>query len=442
MDLKKKMQEAEAFLYEIPKFTKKNPLSHTRRLLHALGDPQEGMRVIHVAGSNGKGSVCSFLFHMLREDGHAVGLFTSPHLADIRERFQTGDGLCSRKDFLKAFDRVKQEAEQMQKAGEAYPTFFEFLYAMGMLLFVWARVEIAVIETGLGGRLDCTNIVKKPLLTVITSISLEHTEYLGDTIPEIAAEKAGILKEGVPAVIDAGNPQAAEVIAARAQRLHVPLVKIGEHDVTGVKLTDQGIYFTLHTKYDRGTGWQIPFHGLYQARNAALAITAYRMLTDGRPEKEKQIRQGLAASRWPGRMQEVRKNVFLDGAHNPDGIRVFLESAAEICRKDGNLHPLLLFSMVRDKDYRESVRLLCEQMEWDYVIVSHIPSERGLAPETLLSEFRKYRATDTQAEPDCRKALQKLSAMQKEGQKLFCTGSLYFIGELLKDLQERQDKDD
>ncbi len=211
----------------IPRFTQKNPLAHTRELLAELGNPQERFQVIHVAGSNGKGSVCAFLASVLLAAGKRTALFTSPHLVDIEERFCMGgiedgqEGLhpCSRQEFVEASFEVDKAVAAMERRGLPHPTFFEYIFAMGMLIFAKNQVKYAVLETGLGGRLDATNAVQKPLLAVLTSISLEHTEILGDTVAQIAAEKAGILKPGVPVVYDASSPEANSVIAARANAL-------------------------------------------------------------------------------------------------------------------------------------------------------------------------------------------------------------------------------
>lgn len=188
------MKQAVEFLYGIPKFTKKHSLAHTQHFMELLGNPGNRCKVIHVAGSNGKGSVCCFLYHMLLSEGKTAGLFTSPHLIDVRERFQLNGALCGEDQFLSAYARVKKTAEELERKGLGYPTFFEFIFAMGMVIFEEAGVEYIVLETGLGGRLDATNSVAHPVLCIITSISLEHTEILGDTIAQIAGEKAGIIK--------------------------------------------------------------------------------------------------------------------------------------------------------------------------------------------------------------------------------------------------------
>ena len=216
------MKQAVEFLYGIPKFTKKHSLAHTQHFMELLGNPGNRCKVIHVAGSNGKGSVCCFLYHMLLSEGKTAGLFTSPHLIDVRERFQLNGDLCGEDQFLSAYARVKKTAEELERKGLGYPTFFEFIFAMGMVIFEEAGVEYIVLETGLGGRLDATNSVAHPVLCIITSISLEHTEILGDTIAQIAGEKAGIIKTGVPVVFDANESEAAVVIADRARELHSP----------------------------------------------------------------------------------------------------------------------------------------------------------------------------------------------------------------------------
>ncbi len=188
------MKQAVEFLYGIPKFTKKHSLAHTQHFMELLGNPGNRCKVIHVAGSNGKGSVCCFLYHMLLSEGKTAGLFTSPHLIDVRERFQLNGALCGEDQFLSAYARVKKTAEELERKGLGYPTFFEFIFAMGMVIFEEAGVEYIVLETGLGGRLDATNSVAHPVLCIITSISLEHTEILGDTIAQIAGKKRELSK--------------------------------------------------------------------------------------------------------------------------------------------------------------------------------------------------------------------------------------------------------
>ncbi|MCD8301069.1 MAG: bifunctional folylpolyglutamate synthase/dihydrofolate synthase [Clostridiales bacterium] len=485
--MSEEFQPAIDFLYDLPRFTKKNSLAHTARLMARLGKPCYDKRVIHVAGSNGKGSVCCFLYNMLLADGHTAGLFTSPHLVDIRERFQANGELVGEGEFLLAFRRVKEAADRMAKAGDTYPTFFEMVYAMAMLIFEEEKVEYIVLETGLGGRLDATNSFPAPILSVITSISLEHTEILGDTIEQIAAEKAGIIKPGVPVVYIGtaadGFPDmktdtsddgaqgrsasahaasemprsiAARVIASRAAELDAPAIPV---DLSPASLTISEIrpncidfsYVSYYDNCDCDKSWHVSGCALYQAKNAALAIEAMRTLgimDDGA------IQTGLYAAHWPGRMEEVASGIYFDGAHNPDGMRVFMESVRALTAKDTQ-PPLLLFSMVREKDIEESVKILTEGFSWSAIIVTAIPEERGAAVERLAEAFRSAGAgtdaagtpnvimagtgADAEAQlhiiPDPEDALMTAVGKRKPAQKLFAAGSLHFIGDLMTLLQ-------
>ena len=216
-------EEAESYINDTPKFTKKNTLENTRMVLEAMGHPERKMKLIHVAGSNGKGSVCAYLSSILKAAGKEVGLFTSPHLVKINERFKINEEDVSDELFLEAFEGVMDLVRQLLKEKPeefAHPTFFELLFLMGIYIFDKAHMEYVVLETGLGGRFDATNVIEKPLVSVITSISLEHTEYLGDTYAKIAGEKAGIIKEGCPVVYDGTRKDVEEAILKKASEMH------------------------------------------------------------------------------------------------------------------------------------------------------------------------------------------------------------------------------
>lgn len=479
---KQLFQEAVDFLYDIPRFTTKNSQSHTKEFLSLLGSPQDSFQTIHVAGSNGKGSVCKFLFEMLKLTGKKVGLFTSPHLVDIRERFlisgseetstiqnkmqeQYEDAkksnvnvqdaqMVSVEEFLTAYEIVKRAAKLQEKNSGAYPTFFEFIFAMGMVLFQRAGVEICVLETGLGGRLDATNTVTAPMLTVITSISLEHTEYLGDTIGAIASEKAGIIKAGAPVIFDANEPEASVVIEDRAKALQSPFLGISKNMLQILEIKRNFIEFSMSTRYDNDTRWQIPFSAEYQAMNASLAITAMRYLLEQKlvslkacqglsevsQEDAKQTQalcQVVASTRWAGRMEEVETDVFFDGAHNLSGVTEFVKTARELTREDAS-RPILLFSMVKEKDYCHAIECLVTGVEWAEVLVATIPNQRGIPAEELKQIFADHDRS-VEAIDDYKKAYDRAYSMKKEGQKVFCTGSLYFIGALKEYRLERKD---
>lgn len=455
-------EQAVDYLYQIPKFTTKNSLDHTRAFLHALGDPQEQFQIIHVAGSNGKGSVCMFLNNILMQTGERTGLFTSPHLIDIRERFLINGEMCTEDAFMNAYVQVKQAVFAMKEKNLPHPTFFEFIFAIGMVLFAKAGVRYAVLETGLGGRLDATNSVSSPLLTIITSISLEHTEYLGDTIPQIAGEKAGIIKPGTPVVYDASEPDASAVIEERAAKYHCECIGIEKSMCKINEIKRKFIDFCLSTEYDNGTRWKIPFVSEYQVQNAALAITGIRMLQNAERTgygsqgssgmsdwnsriwyrkisdlTDEQMYQAVADTRWPGRMEEVQTDIFLDGAHNTAGIREFVRTVRRLCSED-DTKPMLLFSMVSDKDYEQAVKYLLQDMQWDRLFVTKIPDQRGLSIEELEAVFRRENCREVTAVADCGQAFALACAARKNGQKLFCTGSLYFIGSLKEYLHAKE----
>lgn len=414
------------YIYNIPKYTKKNGLEHTRELLRRLGDPQNDFKVIHVAGSNGKGSVCAFLNTVLCRAGKQTGLFTSPHLVCMEERFQLNGTNCTESDFVSAFEVVKDVVDKMQEEGLAHPAFFEFLFAMGMVIFAKYKTEYVVLETGLGGRLDATNIVAEPLLTIITSISLEHTEILGDTLDKIATEKAGIMKEGVPVVFDGNVPEASRVICERAKELKAPYYEVKPQNLKILGITGKNIDFCFFNGYDV-VNLQIPFAAEYQMMNAALAYQALLLLKPETGIDSSQIVEGMKNTLWAGRMQEIIEDVYLDGAHNTDGIAALIQTVKRL----STTRPILLFSMVKEKNYQKVIETLAREVNWAQVIVTKIPDPRGLEPEVLAEEFARY---NVHVRPirDCKEAYIYALDRRENGQKLFCAGSLYLIGELEK----------
>lgn len=412
------------YIEEIPKFTKKNGLDHTRLFLSYLGDPQDNMQVIHVAGSNGKGSVCKAISQMLVRSGYKTGLFISPHLVYIEERFCIQNEICDRKTFVNAFQKVKDVVDQMQTDGYVHPSFFEFLFGMAFVIFQLKGIEVAVLETGLGGRLDATNVITKPLFTVITSISLEHTDILGDTIEKIAFEKAGIIKEKVPVFVDGTNETAVRVIEARAKEKKAPIKVLWPNSYNILKNTGKRIDFSLCCRYDECVTLQIPFVAEYQVANLSLAYFAMVQMKDVLQIQVQDLKDELSKISWPGRMQEIMPDVFLDGAHNVSGITEFIKTVRTI----GGHKPILMFSMVKDKDYKNAIHLLAME-DWDQIILTQMKDKRGLQLEELKNEFTE-KGKNVFLIDDCKNAFQKALEIKQTGQKLFCTGSLYFIGEI------------
>ncbi|MCD8335979.1 MAG: bifunctional folylpolyglutamate synthase/dihydrofolate synthase [Lachnospiraceae bacterium] len=423
--------EAVDYIESIPKFTKKNRPENTRELLCRIGRPERKMKVIHVAGTNGKGSVCAFLSSILTGAGYCTGLFTSPHLVEITERFAVDGVPVSREDFARAFTRVKRVTDEMIADGFAHPAYFELLFAVGLLIFEEKEVEYLILETGLGGRLDATNLVERPIACVITSISLDHMEYLGDTVAKIADEKAGIIKEGVPVVYDGRDPEAAAVIAAQAEKMHAKAYRYDASMCQILGKTDKSIDFLLDSGYDEKMKVTVPYLAPYQVVNSSLALMALRVIDPDRAISTAQAVAGIAGTRWPGRMETVMPGVVLDGAHNADGIKAFICTVQGVPGKIS-----LLFSAVADKEYGKMIQEICESVDLSSVVVTQVGGSRIVPADELAEVFRKYTSVPVTACADVREAFETALAQRGDGM-LFCAGSLYLVGELKALLGER-----
>lgn len=423
-------QEIERYISEIPKFTKKHSLSHTKRFLEILQIPQGKMKILHVAGTNGKGSVCAYLDAMLRSEGKRTGLFISPHLVKMNERIMIDGVPVSDEVFSEVFTQTLGAVKQMEAEGLEHPTFFEFLFGMGMLAFSQAEAEYVILETGLGGRLDATNSFEHPFLSVITSIGLDHTEILGDTIEKIAGEKAGIIKKGVPVFFDGSDERSSRVIEETAENVEAPWYKMEKDALKIQEITDKHIAFSILDEYDNNTVWQVASTGIYQVMNAALAIRAMRYTFGDKAEICK-WQKVVASVKWQGRMEEVLPGVIFDGAHNLAAIREFTKSIRLQREVEGEIHPLIiLFSAVADKDYSHMIELLCRESKADAYVIAKVDNKRGAQADTLAALFRKYTDRPVYREDTLADAFTRaLNEKGSEG-KLYCLGSLYLVGEL------------
>lgn len=425
--------EAVDYIETIPKFTVKHPPEHTRELLSRLGNPQEGIKIIHVAGTNGKGSVCAYLNAMLLAGGKKTGLFTSPHLVRINERFQINGEDVSDEQFLDAFLKVEKAAKEYEAEGEGHPSYFETLFLMGMLIFKEAGVEYLVMETGLGGRLDATNVVEKPLACIITSISRDHTEYLGDTLEAIAGEKAGIIKAGVPVIYDASQPSPASVIAAKAKEMGSPAWPMEPSFYEMKTQSREGITFTFAYLGGEKAELAIPYVAKYQMMNASLAFYTMHILQDVHDIPKNVLAEGLSKIKWPCRMEMAAPGVIIDGAHNEDGIAQFVSTAGYFAKEN---EITILFTAVADKHYHEMIGEICEGIHPSHVVATQIDGSRVVPAEVLAEDFRKAGCTDVCAESEIGAAYEK--ALEKKGSgMLFCVGSLYLAGELKAYLAKR-----
>ena len=411
----------------------KHPPEHTRELLSRLGNPQEGIKIIHVAGTNGKGSVCAYLNAMLLAGGKKTGLFTSPHLVRINERFQINGEDVSDEQFLDAFLKVEKAAKEYEAEGEGHPSYFETLFLMGMLIFKEAGVEYLVMETGLGGRLDATNVVEKPLACIITSISRDHTEYLGDTLEAIAGEKAGIIKAGVPVIYDASQPGPASVIAAKAKEMGSPAWPMEPSFYEMKTQSREGITFTFAYPGGEKAELVIPYVAKYQMMNASLAFYTMHILQDVHDIPKNVLAEGLSKIKWPCRLEMAAPGVIIDGAHNEDGIAQFVSTAGYFAKEN---EITILFTAVADKHYHEMIGEICEGIHPSHVVATQIDGSRVVPAEVLAEDFRKAGCTDVCAEPEIGAAYEK--ALGKKGSgMLFCVGSLYLAGELKAYLAKR-----
>ena len=426
-------EEAVAYIEETPKFTTKNKLSHTKECLGRLGNPEKKFKVIHVAGTNGKGSTCAFLTSIFREAGYSCGLFTSPHLVVINERFQINEKNIDNQAFMSAFEKVKALADELVAEGSYHPTYFEMLFLMGMVIFAEAGVDYVMLETGLGGRLDATTAVEDPAACVITSISFDHMQYLGNTIAEIAGEKAGIIVPGVPVIYDGNNPEAAKVIRKQAEALGSPYYEVKKENTEILRNTSAGIDFCMENEYYGNTAFSIPFIAGYQVMNAALALKTAEVLKDMVNLPKDSVLRGLRETRWQGRMETVLPGVFVDGAHNEDGVEKFVETA-EHFQKD---YPLtLLFSAVDDKDYTDMIRTVAGRIRFQHVIVTQVGGYRKVPAEQLADIFRKEGCLCAESCEDVESSFRRaLEYRGKEGM-LFCVGSLYLVGEIKAIIQK------
>lgn len=416
----REFSEAVRYIDDIPKFVKKNTMADTRAFYRKLSCPCQHTRVIHVAGTNGKGSVCAYLQSVLMEAGYRVGMFTSPHLVDIRERIRVDHAFISEKEFAEVFGQVKANC------GSYHPSYFEYLYFMAMLYFAKKRPDFVILETGLGGRLDATNSFPSPCICIITEIGLDHTEYLGETLAEIAKEKAGIVKKGIPLVYFAKNKTVSDIFEERAKKAETWTFSVKETEICLKKYDEKGIDFSYHCGYYKDSTFHLSTTALYQQKNAALCIKALAVLKEqGVAEvSEEALQKGLQNARWEGRMEEMLPDVWLDGAHNADGIAAFLQSVRADFAGKGRI---LLYSSLAEKACGEMIRQITDADLFEEIVVTKIESYRAAEPEKLAELFGEKKVTVIK---DMREAFRYCIHKKTEGRKIYIAGSLYLAGQI------------
>ncbi len=439
--------DCEKFINEVPRFTVKHGIEETRKFMDYLGNPDENMKIIHVAGTNGKGSVCCYIQSVLLKAGYKVGLFTSPHLVKINERFcvdgkPISDGLFV-EIFMETLRRVVEYREDMEPEEETsakyFPTYFEYLFFMAMILYDVYPVDYLILETGLGGRLDATNSVSKPLVSVITEIGYDHMQYLGETLEEIAAEKAGIIKKGVPVVAFDKRPETTAVIKAKALEMDTRTTIVNPENIEMVRIEgDNGgnkhIAFCYNSLYDKYVDLTLSTVAKYQTENAAIAVEALEILkSQGTEISELDIREGLISARWEGRMEEIRPGIYVDGAHNIDGIDAFLESCREI-ECEGK--KLLLFGVASDKQYPEIVKMLLRTGQFERIYAAVMETSRSVSVSDLKTAFEDAKeelgiiGLPIKYYTNVADAVTDIITMRKSGDLVFAAGSLYLAGQI------------
>ncbi len=418
--------EAVAYIEALPRFTKKHTLEHTRLFLKMLGNPGMDRKIIHVAGTNGKGSVCAYIQAVLEAEGKSTGFFTSPHLVTINERIQIDKNPIDDERFYRIFLQTLETVRCMGEKGIEHPSYFEFLFGMGMLAFADSDAEYIILETGLGGRLDATNAPLRPFLTVITSISFDHTCILGDTIEQIAFEKAGIIKQGVPVFFDGSNSQAAAVIRRIAAERRAPCREISNHAFEIHEVNRNYIAFSRKNAYDKDVMWRVPICGLYQVMNAEIALEAAEYALKGCDVRKDRWVKAIGAVKWEGRMEQAAPHLILDGAHNPGALEAFAETVKSL-EKESEEPPVILFSVVSDKKYEQMIAFLCREVRAKAYVVTEIHDRRKVPAAELQKIFRKYTTLPVYQRTGIEEALRTAYEVRGNGE-IYCLGSLYLAG--------------
>jgi len=425
-------EEAVEFLYRIPRFNSNHNLEQIKQFLCVLGSPDKDMHIVHIAGTNGKGSTSAYLAALLKASGLRVGLFTSPHLVDVRERFQINGEMISEALLLEAVQKVQGLLGQVP---DYTPCFFDMMFFVGMYAFSKEKVDILVLETGLGGRLDATNAVSQKALTLITHIGLDHTELLGDTLDAIATEKAGIMMSTVPTIVGARNDEVAHVFLKKAEEIGSLCRVLKKEAYCCHGVYEKSVAFSYVSRYYGTIRIMLPTQAFYQVENATLALVGMEQLIEDNVIKERamsadKIQKAFASTVWPGRMEEILPHIYLEGAHNLDGIEAFLNSVSKMDRAGERY---LIFSAVSDKEYAKMLEKIAVSKLFDEIIVTNLEGERAVDATVLYqSLLSAYPMGQAVCIPNLKAALQYILTKRQRLDDVFIVGSLYLVGQTKK----------
>ena len=420
-------KEVSAYIEECNKLGSVLGLNAVRQLTEELGNPQDSLKFIHIAGTNGKGSVLAYLSTVLQTGGYRVGRYLSPTIFEYRERFQINGKYIGKKTLGDYMERVKEACDRMAKRGLAYPTAFEIETALAFLYFKEKRCDVVVLETGMGGRLDATNVVTTTILTVLTAIGMDHMQFLGDSLEKITREKCGIIKEGVPVVTINQKQEVMDTIKTCCKEKNVPLYVADEKQMTGIKYGTSRQSFLYG-----GKRYTIRLCGAYQPLNAFLAVRALEVLQTSKRRlsvKESALLQGMKETVWRGRFEVIaRKPYFIvDGAHNADAAVKLMDS---IHFYFTNKQIIYIMGMFKDKEYDKVIDITAEAAS-QIITVATPGNPRALKAYELAKAVRRVNEHVTAAD-SLEEAVEMASLFADEDSVIIAFGSLSFLGDMIQ----------
>lgn len=420
-------EEAMEFIQNTNKFGSVLGLDNIKELLKRLGNPQETLKVVHIAGTNGKGSILAYLASVFRESGYRAGRYVSPASFAYEERFRINEENISKENLCFYMEKLKEVSEKMVQDGLDHPTMFEIETALSFLYFADQKTDVVLLETGMGGRLDATNVVSRPICTVIGSIGYDHMQYLGTTLPEIAGEKAGILKEGCPVISYDNGEEVNAVIEAAAREKHCPIEFVNSAGIRVLSQNLEGQSFAYRSS--RGRFYEkieIPLLGSHQIPNAATALEVLEIIKNYYCISEFQTEEGFRNTIWRGRLEKLSDHplIFCDGAHNPDGaarLAEFLENNFT------NRRIIYIIGVLADKEYEKMIETTAKFANRIYTVAPD--NERALSSRELAFAVRKYH-TDVQERSRLASCLEEVKKEAGEEDVIVIFGTLSFQKEL------------
>ena len=419
-------EESLRYIADTHKFGIKLGLDSTGKLLELLGNPQDSLNVIHVAGTNGKGSVCSFISNILKEEGYKVGLYTSPYLETFTERIRVNGENIPKEDVARIITLIKEKIDIMISEGYSSPTEFEIVTAMAFYYYNEQKMDYVVLEVGLGGRYDSTNVIKNPLVSVLVSISFDHIGVLGDTIGKIAYEKAGIIKENGTAIVYKQVKEAEDVIKEVCKNKNSDYIEVNFDNILVKKSDIYSQVYDCTIMDEKFENIEIKLIGEHQINNSIVALNVVKFLRDNKNVKisNESIKNGLLTTKWPGRIEKIMENpmFIIDGAHNEDGAKS-LRKSLEKNFPDKKL--TLLIGMLADKDIDSVLKILMPK--FNKVITTTPHNHRAINSEELKNRISMY-VEDVISIENIEDAVKYTLDNAKEDEVIISAGSLYMIG--------------